>query len=193
MAVLWKSLNWSKISEERIRLRLRPGIRSNRNKLIVSWLCTAIPRFREVGNLAHGSLRHGISRDSILSGQRRSAPNVHERIGARTLQPVAGMGQFLNALRQHVHAAVGMFPWIDEAGGIEIADCAANLIELQQARARGDQQADSQLDGRHIFDQIPVGYERQQLAISTKRGPRRKIGRASCRERVESSVCGASS
>ena len=127
-----------------------------------------------MGNLAHGSLRHGISRDSILSGQRRSAPNVHERIGARTLQPVAGMGQFLNALRQHVHAAVGMFPWIDEAGGIEIADCAANLIELQQARARRDQQADSQLDGRHIFGQILVGYERQQLAISTKRGPRRK-------------------
>src|SRR5437879_12518398 len=137
MASLWKSLNWSKISEERIRLRLRPGIRSNRNKLIVSWLRTAIPRFREVGNLAHGSLRHGISGDSIFSGQLiRSAPNAHERIGPRALQPVAGIGQFLNALRQHVHAAVDMFPWIDEAGRIELADCAANLIELQQARAR---------------------------------------------------------
>ena len=50
----------------------------------------------------------------------------------------------------------------------------AHFFQLQQARARRNQQADAQLDGRDIFDEILLGDDREQVAIAGERGPRRE-------------------
>ena len=45
-----------------------------------------------------------------------SLVDVRESICARALQPVAGIGQFLDAPGQNVHASVSVFPRVDKAG-----------------------------------------------------------------------------
>jgi hypothetical protein len=60
---------------------------------------------------------------------------------------------------------------MEERGGIEVAQMSAHVRQFEQARSRGNQQADAKLNGRDIFYQILIGEHREQVAVAVERRP----------------------
>ena len=75
---------------------------------------------------------------------------------------------------QVVHAGIGMAPRMDQRLRIERSGDRSHLFELEQPRSRRDQQAQRELDRRHVLDQTESGDRVQHREPAAGRRPRRE-------------------
>src|SRR4029077_1450662 len=83
-------------------------------------------------------------------------------------------GDRLHSLAEGVEPRVLIFPWIDKRLSVECHDCAANVFQFQSARSFGNQQANAELNRRHVFDEVLVVQHGEQIEIARHRGPGRE-------------------
>ena len=103
-----------------------------------------------------------------------SVVDARKGLRARPLEFIGRTDERLHFVAERIHARVGMSPRIDESGFVERLDQRAHLGKFEQARASGNQQANAELNGRNIFDEIGRREDVEQFEIALKRGPRRE-------------------
>ena len=79
----------------------------------------------------------------------RGFPDSFERSRSALLESLAVCHNSLNFFAERIDPRIGMPPRIDECGPIKGPDHAPDVLQLEQARALGNEQPDSKLNGRH--------------------------------------------
>src|SRR5205085_5376848 len=89
--------------------------------------------------------------------RRETAHQVAHRaknLRARDVVPADQSDYTFHLPLQFIYARVGMLPGVRELLAVEGADYRADVFELEQARARGDEQSYGELDWRDVLDQV---------------------------------------
>ena len=79
----------------------------------------------------------------------RGLPDSFERSRSALLEFLAVCHNTLNFFTERIDLRIGMPPGIDECGLVKEPDYAPDLLQLEQARAFGNEQPDSELNRRH--------------------------------------------
>ena len=120
-----------------------------------------------------------------MRGEFCGAPHAFERRRAAAFQLFACGRNFLELFTQGLHGRVGVLPRVNEGLGIEWADEPAHFVQLEQLRARWNEQANSELNRSNGFDQIETMELLEKVETAFHGGPWRKRDKS----RLESEAC----
>src|SRR5690349_11207259 len=104
----------------------------------------------------------------------RQVPDLAEDGAARGLAALFLLDQRLDLPTETVERRVLIAPTVGERGRVEGADLLEDFRQIEEARARGDQQADRKLYRRDIFHQVEIDQGIEQLAVIAPGGPGRE-------------------
>lgn len=79
-----------------------------------------------------------------------------------------------NIFGKRVECGIGVAPWIDELFGIKLFDQGCDFGKFEKARARWNQQADRELNGRYGRDEITIGNGFKKIEVARACGPGRE-------------------
>src|SRR5260370_6565655 len=170
--------------------RLRDGFfrLCDGDQLVHRWLGSTVPRFVQVRNRCARQHRRRWRQISFgRTGSRSGGPlDSCERCTARSLFLFPGCDNLLNLLAERIYARVRMAPGIDEGFGIKRAGKLADVGELEQARACGNQEANGEVNRRNIFFQTLLGQHAEQIQIPIQRCPRSERDKRRLKDEAES-------